>query len=68
MIFDASILLFSYAYFSDWGSQAYIGRMGMDGSNATKIVTDKMVWPNALTLDHDTQRLWWADAHLDYIE
>ncbi|KAI5716508.1 hypothetical protein M8J76_007754 [Diaphorina citri] len=28
---------------------------------------DDIAWPNALTLDYFTERLYWADAHLDYI-
>ena len=47
---------------------AYIGKMGMDGSNATRLVTDKLGWPNALTIDFETNRIWWADAHLDWIQ
>ncbi|KAK3083345.1 hypothetical protein FSP39_020255 [Pinctada imbricata] len=57
-----------YAYWTDWAITPYIGRIGMDGSNATKVITEKLGWPNALTLDIETNRLWWGDAHLDYIE
>ncbi|ESO82185.1 hypothetical protein LOTGIDRAFT_170222, partial [Lottia gigantea] len=58
-----------YIYWTDWGVKSSIGRVGMDGSNATvDFVTNKMGWPNALTIDYDTGRLWWADAHLDIIE
>ncbi|KAI5717758.1 hypothetical protein M8J77_010754 [Diaphorina citri] len=58
-----------YVYFSSWNLQAYIGKIGMDGSNFTRILTheDDIAWPNALTLDYFTERLYWADAHLDYI-
>uniref|UniRef100_T1GX99 LRP2 EGF-like domain-containing protein n=1 Tax=Megaselia scalaris TaxID=36166 RepID=T1GX99_MEGSC len=43
--------------------------MGMDGSNFTRILTwnDDIAWPNTLTIDYFTDRLYWADAHLDYI-
>ncbi|KAF5276464.1 hypothetical protein FQA39_LY06533 [Lamprigera yunnana] len=56
-------------YFSSWHLQAYIGKIGMDGSNFTRILTweDDIAWPNALTIDYFTDRLYWADAHLDYI-
>ncbi|KAL3854471.1 hypothetical protein ACJMK2_013739, partial [Sinanodonta woodiana] len=57
-----------YTYWTDWGVESYIGRMGMDGSNATKLITKKLGWPNGLTIDYETDRLWWADAHLDFIE
>lgn len=41
----------------------------MDGSNLTRILTwkDDIAWPNALTIDYITERLFFADAHLDYI-
>ena len=45
----------------------------MDGDNSTfsRIVStaggDNLAWPNALTVDYFTDKIWWADAHLDYI-
>ncbi|XP_063382257.1 low-density lipoprotein receptor-related protein 2 isoform X1 [Cydia fagiglandana] len=58
-----------YLYFTSWHLQAYIGKMGMDGSNFTAILNweDDIAWPNALTIDYFTDRIYWADAHLDYI-
>lgn len=58
-----------YLYFSSWHLQAYIAKMGMDGSNFTRILTweQDIAWPNALTIDYFTDRIYWADAHLDYI-
>ncbi|CAH2090680.1 unnamed protein product [Euphydryas editha] len=58
-----------YLYYSSWHLQAYIGKIGMDGSNFTMILKwdDDIAWPNALTIDYFTDRIYWADAHLDYI-
>ncbi|ERL86348.1 hypothetical protein D910_03756 [Dendroctonus ponderosae] len=58
-----------YLYFTCWHLQAYIGKLGMDGSNFTRILTwnDDIAWPNALTIDFFTDKLYFADAHLDYI-
>lgn len=58
-----------YVYFTDWHLQTYIGRIGMDGSNFSRVLSfdDKVIWPNALTFDYFTDRIYWADAHLDYI-
>ena len=58
----------SYVYWTDWGLHPYIGRIGMDGTNRSKVIDQKLGWPNALTIDYVTNRMWWADAHLDYIE
>ncbi|KAG5887844.1 hypothetical protein JTB14_005610 [Gonioctena quinquepunctata] len=58
-----------YLYFSSWHLQAFIAKIGMDGSNFTMILTweNDIAWPNALTIDYFTDRLYFADAHLDYI-
>ncbi len=40
----------------------------MDGYNRTTIVDDKVYWPNGLTLDLPTKRLYFIDSHMDYIE
>lgn len=57
-------------FFTDWGHHSFIARIGMDGSNLTRIVTyeNKLVWPNAMTIDYFSDKIFWADAHLDYIE
>lgn len=39
----------------------------MDGTNRKFIVTEKIEWPNGLTLDYTTRTVYWADARLDYI-
>ncbi len=45
----------------------------MDGDNKTftsllsTAKGDPVAWPNALTIDFFTDKIWWADAHLDYI-
>ncbi|KAK2724586.1 hypothetical protein QYM36_001171, partial [Artemia franciscana] len=58
-----------WLFYSTWQLQAYIGRVGLDGSNFTRIASyeNNLAWPNALTIDYFTDRLYWADAHLDYI-
>lgn len=62
-----------YIFFTSWHLHAYVGRIGMNGDNATftrilsTVARDNIAWPNALAIDFFTDRLWWADAHLDYI-
>ena len=55
-----------YLYYSDWGLHK-IGRVGLDGSNHTALVTGIHYWINGLTLCHITKKLFWADAKLDRI-
>ena len=57
-----------YLFYTDWGDDAHIGRLGMDGSQRSRIVgKDILGWPNALTIDYVTDEIIWADAKLDYI-
>lgn len=62
-----------YVFFTSWYLQAYIAKIGMNGDKNTmkRIVStvagDNLAWPNALTIDYFTDKIWWADAHLDYI-
>ena len=55
-------------YWTDWGAIPKIERAGMDGSARQTIVAGNLVWPNGLTIDLATDRLYWVDAKLDNIE
>ncbi|KAM9664148.1 low-density lipoprotein receptor-related protein 2 [Trichechus inunguis] len=59
---------YGHVYWTDWGHRAYIGRIGMDGTNKSVIISTKIEWPNGITIDYTNDRLYWADAHLGYIE
>lgn len=58
----------SWLYWTDWGDTAYIGRVGMDGTNATALITTKLEWPSALTIDYTTNKIFFADSHLNFLE
>ena len=55
-------------YWTDWGFNPKIEQAEMDGSARRAIVTGNLAWPNGLTIDQATNRLFWADAKLDKIE
>ena len=55
-------------YWTDWGANPKVEKAEMDGSGRGSIVTGNLAWPNGLTLDQVTNRLFWADAKLDTIE
>ncbi|XP_044525030.1 low-density lipoprotein receptor-related protein 2 [Gracilinanus agilis] len=59
---------YGQVYWTDWADQPYIGRVGMDGTNKTVIVSTKLAWPNGITIDYTNDKLYWSDAHLSYIE
>lgn len=60
---DARIL-----FWTDWGENPRIERMGMDGSERKVIISTKIYWPNGLTIDIPTRRIYFADSKLDYID
>jgi hypothetical protein len=41
--------------------------MAMDGSEFTKIAETGMMWPNAITIDYYSQRVFVGDSHLGEI-
>ena len=57
-----------YLFWTDWGENPRIERAGMDGSDRRTIVSTKIYWPNGLTIDMPTRRLYFADSKLDYID
>ncbi|TDG98033.1 hypothetical protein EPR50_G00214030 [Perca flavescens] len=59
---------YGWLYWTDWGDTAYIGRVGMDGSNISAIITTKLEWPNALTIDYTTNKIFFADSHLNFLD
>ena len=62
----------SLMFWSDWGSEPKIERSDMAGKNRMVLVRDSEIvrlgWPNGLTIDYSTDRLYWADAREDVIE
>jgi len=62
------IVTFRMMYWTDWGANPKIEQAEMDGSARRTIVTGNLVWPNGLTIDPATNRLFWVDAWVDKIE
>ncbi|XP_053453877.1 low-density lipoprotein receptor-related protein 2 [Nycticebus coucang] len=59
---------YGYVYWTDWTHPAYIGRVGMDGTNKSLIISTKIMRPNGITIDYTNDLLYWTDSHLGYIE
>ena len=57
-------------FWTDWGTKPKIERCGMDGDPTSRkaIITTRIQWPNALTIDYTIDSIWWVDAKLDVIE
>ena len=65
--FYAGVSICRYLYWTDWAIQPFVGRAWMDGSNFEKKITRGIYWPNAITIDYYTDRLYVADAKIDNI-
>lgn len=56
-------------YFSNWNSKdPAISRIYITGFGRENLITRDIFMPNALTLDHNDKKVFWADARLDKIE
>lgn len=56
-------------YWSNWNSEApSIQRSYVSGYGLQSIITTDIEMPNAITIDYDNHKIFWADARLDKIE
>uniref|UniRef100_A0A1I8N054 EGF-like domain-containing protein n=3 Tax=Musca domestica TaxID=7370 RepID=A0A1I8N054_MUSDO len=55
-------------FWTDWGPNPKIERAFMDGSERQTIVVKGVIWPNGLTIDYPSRKLYWADARQHAIE
>ncbi|XP_063677803.1 low-density lipoprotein receptor-related protein 2-like isoform X1 [Bolinopsis microptera] len=56
-----------YIFWSNCGADPHIGRANMDGSHPTFLIKesegDQIMEPTAMTVDQNTNHLYWIDAH-----
>ncbi|KAL3265566.1 hypothetical protein HHI36_009771 [Cryptolaemus montrouzieri] len=58
-----------WLFWSDWSDRKpKIERANLDGTDRTIIVSKDLVWPNGVTLDVTTRKIYWCDAKEDKIE
>lgn len=64
-----SLPIFRWIFWTDFNkTTAKVVRMSMDGSSPTTLLDVSSVkFPNGLSLDYDTQTLYWIDAGMDEI-
>lgn len=57
-------------FWTDWGEVPKIERAGMNGDPNTRIVivSEHIFWPNGLTIDFDTQLIYWVDGRLNFLD
>lgn len=58
-----------WMFWTDWGGVPKIERSGMDGDQTTRstIIGSNIQWPNGLTIDYADNKIYWADAKINYI-
>ncbi len=55
-------------FWTDWGSSPRIERAYMDGTHRQAIVTTNIAWPNGITIDTKTNKIYWTEGKFDKIE
>uniref|UniRef100_A0A2K6ALW8 Low density lipoprotein receptor n=1 Tax=Macaca nemestrina TaxID=9545 RepID=A0A2K6ALW8_MACNE len=56
-----------FMYWTDWGTPAKIKKGGLNGVDIYSLVTENIEWPNGITLDFPSGRLYWVDSKLHSI-
>ncbi|XP_006898912.1 PREDICTED: low-density lipoprotein receptor [Elephantulus edwardii] len=56
-----------FMYWTDWGTPAKIKKGGLNGVDIYSLVTEDIQWPNGITLDLSSRRLYWVDSKLHSI-
>lgn len=56
-------------FWTDWSTEdPSINRANLDGTNnRTLFGREKVEWPNGITVDYISNRIYWVDARRDYI-
>ncbi|KAI8510904.1 hypothetical protein Bbelb_118200 [Branchiostoma belcheri] len=57
-----------YLFLGDWGDDAKIERITLDGKDREVLVSSGLKYPNGIALDIRQRRLYWTDAGLKRIE
>ena len=63
-----NFLLCRFVFFSEWDRPANISRAYLDGSNVMVFRDVLLGWPNGLSIDYLTDRIYWCDALLDHVQ
>lgn len=58
-----------YLFWTDWDrNNPSVSRSKLDGTDVVKLFTKPLVqWPNGITIDQMSERIYWVDAMEDYI-
>ena len=66
---NSCVTLYRVMFWTNWGvREPSIMRARMDGSFVSPAVDIDIVWPNAVTIDQETDTIYWVDAYYHHIE
>ncbi|XP_033324031.1 low-density lipoprotein receptor-related protein 6 [Megalopta genalis] len=59
----------SILFWTDWGDVPKIERAAMNGDPSTRevIISEDIFWPNGLTVDYESELVYWVDGRLKFI-
>ncbi|KAL1122539.1 hypothetical protein AAG570_002869, partial [Ranatra chinensis] len=59
----------SLMFWTDWGDFAKIERASMDGDKRSRkvLVSEDLFWPNGLTVDFESRKVYWLDGKLRFV-
>lgn len=59
----------SIMFWTDWGDVPKIEKASMNGDPTTRevIVSDDIFWPNGITVDYESELVYWADGRLRFV-
>ncbi|XP_044734866.1 low-density lipoprotein receptor-related protein 6 [Chrysoperla carnea] len=59
----------SLLFWTDWGEVPKIERASMNGNQTTRqvIVSENIYWPNGMTVDYETEQIYWLDGKYRFI-
>ena len=60
--------MYRYIFFSEWQRPADISRVDLHGKNRLTFQRLTLGWPNGLSIDFATDRIYWCDAQLDHVQ
>ena len=61
---QSDLFVLRLIFWSDWGQTPHIARSSLDVLDAIYIVSTNLHWPNGITIDHQSNHLYWIDGRL----
>lgn len=55
-------------FWTDWGEDARIERAALDGSDRVVLFNTSVLWPNGISIDYESDLVYWGDGKIDKIE